>query len=330
MAATAGACASGLARQTSPTPEPAAAPDATTSSLAPPTTLMAPTPTTAPRSAAAATSKPPVAPEPNGATATAAGWTVGPWAPAGRPVGGSPAVSVALLQPSSGGAPVGAARMDTSRLRVALYAGTAEPSGAWTNQGAVPPSLAPTLVATFNSGFKLGSSRGGYYADGRTAIPLRDGAASLVIYQDGSATVGAWNRDVAMSATVVAVRQNLELLVDGGRPAADIATNVQPTWGFTLNGVVANWRSAVGVDAGGELVFVGGPGLDPAALAGALLAVGVERAMELDSNPAWVSVNTYADGPTGIAGTKLRPGMNDSPGHFLASSSRDFFAAFAR
>jgi hypothetical protein len=188
------------------------------------------------------------------------------------------------------------------------------------------------LVATFNSGFQLKAARGGFYADGHAAPPLREGAASFVVFQDGSATVGEWGRDVQPNPTVVAVRQNLELLVDGGRPSPKISTNVQPTWGFTLNNQIVNWRSAVGVDGAGQVVYVGGPGLDPAALAGALIAVGAIRAMELDINPAWVSFNTYtpAGGSGDLVGTKLLAGMNRSPRSYLSPYTRDFFAVFSR
>jgi hypothetical protein len=239
-------------------------------------------------------------------------------------------VFTTLLQPSTGGAAVGAARLDTSRLRVALYAGTTDPAGSWSNQGAVPSSLWPSVMATFNSGFQLNASRGGFYADGRAAAPLRAGAASLVIYQDGSATVGSWGRDAQLNANVVAVRQNLELLVDGGRPAANVATNIQPTWGFTLNNVVANWRSALGVDGAGQLLYVGGPGMLPGDLAGALISVGAVRAMELDINPAWVSFDTFTGGSGTPTGTKLLATMNFPPAHYLYPSTRDFVAVFAR
>ncbi len=290
------------------------------------------------------TAPPPASPGPT-ATATPGplgtlgpvAWTAGPWTPAGRPVNGGPAVFTALLQPSPGGAAIGAARLDGSRLRFALYAGTGDPGGTWSNQGAVAASLWPSLVATFNSGFKLSAARGGFYADGHPAAgqPLRNGAASFVIFGDGSATVGQWGRDVQATPNVAAVRQNLELLVDAGRPSAAVATNVQPTWGFTLNNQIANWRSGVGVDAGGEVLYVGGPGLDPSALADALIAVGARRAMELDINPAWVSFNTFTDagGPAGAGGvtaTKLLPSMNRAARAYLSPFNRDFFAVFSR
>ena len=72
-------------------------------------------------------------------------------------------------------------------------------------------------VAAFNGGFRFPSTNGGYFAEGRLVYPLRVGAASLVICKDGSAIVGEWGRDATMSPNVVAVRQNLNLLVDHGR-----------------------------------------------------------------------------------------------------------------
>jgi hypothetical protein len=153
--------------------------------------------------------------------------------------------------------------------------------------------------------------------------------ASLVIFSDGTATVGAWGRDVTLSPAVEAVRQNLPLLVDGGRAAADVG--VIGDWGATLGGVIATWRSGVGVTPAGDLVYAGGPSLDPAGLARVLIAAGAVRAMELDINPEWVSFATYThQGPAITGGTNLSPGMYFSPSHYLESDSRDFFAVFSR
>ena len=52
-------------------------------------------------------------------------------------------------------------------------------------------------------------AKGGYYSEGHVIDPLRPGAASLVIYADGSANVGASGSEVSMTPKVVAVRQNL-------------------------------------------------------------------------------------------------------------------------
>ena len=253
----------------------------------------------------------------------------GRWVPAGRTVGGRPAVYVTTVHQA--GQPVGLAWMDESRLRFALYAGTNQPTGTWPNDGSVPPPLWGSLVAAMNSGFKLNQSLGGWYLDGVTAVPLRHGAASLVIYRDGSATVGAWGSDAAYTAAVVAVRQNLSMLIEAGEPTAAVATLMpKQVWGPPFHNNVLTWRSALGVDSAGHLLYVAGPGLDPETLAAAMLAVGARRAMELDINPLWDNFDTFTGSGAAVSGRKLLPIMSFSTDHFLHPYSRDFIAAFAR
>src|SRR5437763_12095429 len=251
------------------------------------------------------------------------------WAPNGRPDGTVPVVYTTTLRPGSGSSPTGLALIDTRLTKTVLYAGTGEPAGAWPAQGAIDATVRPQLVAAFNSGFRLGTASGGWYTAGRAALPLQDGYASLAIHVDGWATVGQWGRDVTLTPDVVSVRQNLHLLVDGGAPA-----NLGSSWGATLGGGSNVWRSAVGVDAGGNLIYAAGPALDPAGLANVLVAAGCVRAMELDINPQWVSFSTYAPvplaAPDQVQGTPLLTGMNYGPTHWLEPSSRDFLAVFTR
>jgi hypothetical protein len=143
-----------------------------------------------------------------------------------------------------------------------------------------------------------------------------------VIRADGSATVGMWGRDASLTPDVVSVRQNLGLLVDGGANQSGGAP-----WGATLGGVRYTWRSGVGVDAAGELIYCGGPGLDAQSLAQVLIQAGAVRAMELDINPQWVSFSYYT-GPG--SGSDLVTGMRFGPSRWLSGSSRDFFAVFVR
>ena len=79
-----------------------------------------------------------------------------------------------------------------------------------------------------------------------------------MIYKDGSATVGMWGRDVAMTPDVVAVRQNLDLLVNNGTLAPDIDSTTTRTWGKTVGNATYVWRTALGIRADGSLVFVAG------------------------------------------------------------------------
>jgi hypothetical protein len=145
----------------------------------------------------------------------------GAWQPAGRLVAGQPAVYQALLVPPGGTARAGIAWMDTHLLSARLYSGSVSPGGGpYKYTAPVAPAAASSLVAAFNGGFKMGDAHGGYYAEGRVVRPLVNGAASLVIYANGSATVGAWGSDVTMTPSVAAVRQNLFPLVINGAPSA--------------------------------------------------------------------------------------------------------------
>ncbi|MDQ6839567.1 MAG: phosphodiester glycosidase family protein [Actinomycetota bacterium] len=262
-----------------------------------------------------------------------AGWVGAPgdgqWSGAGRSVGTTTAVRTTTLR--MGGHVVSAAWVSAAKTTVALYAGTSQPAGPWSNDGAVPPALQASLVAAFNGGFQLDASRGGWYADGHQALSLRDGAASLVIRANGSATVAQWGRDATLTPDVIAVRQNLELLVDGGAPTPlTAATNPITVWGDPLHENVLTWRSALGVDASGDLVYVAGPGLDPPTLAAAMVAVGAVRAMQLDINPKWVSFDTFTGDAAPVSGTKLLESMYFPTNHFLTPYWRDFVAVFAR
>jgi hypothetical protein len=263
----------------------------------------------------------------------------GRWQPTGRNgADGLPLLYTTFMRPD----PVhtslvtGLAWMDPSRVRLALYSGYDEPGGrGWTLTAPLPYALRPGLVAAFNSGFKLADSRGGYMAEGRVAPghPLVDGRASLIVRSDGTATVGMWGRDAVMGPGIVAVRQNLQLLIDGGREATNLDVNSLAVWGWTVKNATLVWRSGVGVDAHGHLIYAAGTGLSVRSLANVLLAAGCVRAMELDINSQWVAFFSYAGDPAvpgGTAGTKLIPDMSASVNRYFAPSDRDFFAVFAR
>lgn len=238
----------------------------------------------------------------------------------------------------------GIAWMDTQLLRATLYSGSGSPGGlSWKYTAPIEPAQASTLVAAFNGGFFMPASEGGYYSEGKLVDPLRVGAASLVIYKSGRVTVGMWGRDVAMSPSVVAVRQNLNLLVDAGRPTALAAISNWLAWGATCGtyscsgaGVENQWRSGVGVTSDGALVYVAGPSLSPIDLALLLERAGAVRGMELDINPYWPTFATYAPNPptapaSPANGTDLLAGMSGGPARFFTPSwARDFVTMSAR
>lgn len=248
-------------------------------------------------------------------------------------VRGHPAVQAAYLRPDATHTSylAAVAELDPALVRVDLHPGTQEPGhGPWSLPPALPADKTG-VVAAFNSGFRLGEAQGGYYSDERTVGTLRPGAASLVIKRDGTATVGQWGRDVRLGPQVVAVRQNLALLVDGGQVVPGIADNTGNRWGATLGNKLYVARSGLGVTATGQLVYVAGPSLSAATLADLLARAGSVRAMELDINPEWTSFSYYVPGPTGApAAAKLLASMQRPANRYESTSTRDFLGVLAR
>ncbi len=257
----------------------------------------------------------------------------GVWQPTGRLVLGQPAVYTTYVRPDASHTSyyTGIMWLDTKLLRANYVVGTEQPGGGpnpWNSQ--IPPDQRDIAIAAFNSGFKMDSANGGAYLDGQEIVPLRDGAASFVIKQDGSASVGVWGRDFVMGPDIKAVRQNLALIVDNGQLNPELQENDTTLWGATLGNNVFVWRSGVGVTADGALVYVGGPAMSITAVARTLQAAGAVRAMEMDINTDWVSAFTYQPNVTvpgdPIEGVKLLDGMTHDGSQYLQQNSRDFFA----
>jgi uncharacterized protein YigE (DUF2233 family) len=257
----------------------------------------------------------------------------GQWSPVGRLVDGVPAVYETTLRPDAVHTSyvAGVAWMDTKLLHATLYSGSQIPGGGpYSHTAPIQAAPANSLVAAFNAGFLMSDAQGGYFTDGRVVIPLRTGAASFVIYRNGSSTIGMWGRDVTMTPSVVSVRQNLDLLVDNGQPVPGLNASDTTRWGFTLGNAVFVWRSGLGITADGALVYVAGPGLNITDLANLLVRAGAVRAMELDINTDWVNFSTYKPaspgGPAnGTNGSELLSNMAGSPARYFDSWwARDF------
>ncbi len=262
----------------------------------------------------------------------------GVWHPAGRLVNGVPAILTTTVRPDGVHTSyvVGVAWMDTHLLSAQLYSGSQIPGGGpYRHTAPISRSAARTLDAAFNAGFLMSDANGGYYTDGRTIMRLHRGAASMVIYRDGSATVGAWGTQVTMSPSVVSVRQNLDLIVNNGHPVPGLSANDNSKWGFTLGGGYYVWRSGIGITRDGALVYVGGPSLAITSLANLLVDAGAVRGMELDINPDWVQFSSFRGAPnasvSGGNGTSLLSGMAGGPSRYFASWwLRDFFTMSIR
>jgi hypothetical protein len=254
----------------------------------------------------------------------------GVWRPTRPGLATEPPLLVTTLrnQPEYPRVLAGLSWINARRTRVTLNPGRLEPAVELPRGSMdVPEASRGRLLATFNSGFKLSDSSGGVALDGHTYAEMRDGEATLVGYRDGRVNVLEWHHGPRAPSSVAFARQNLPLIVDHGRPNPNL--NSGPEWGATLGNAILVWRSGIGVDRHGNLIYVAGEDQSTESLADTLAHAGAVRAMELDINSYWVSFITY--GATGARMARnLLPGMERSASRYLTPDDRDFFAVYSR
>ena len=223
----------------------------------------------------------------------------------------------------------GVAWLDHTRTSTWLYPGQVEPNVHMSDRGPmqVPLDMRSKLVASFNSGFKLADSGGGFASGGHTYAPLKPGFATILRYRDGRMDVMSWNGGPNAPSNVVYARQNLPLIVDHGRPNPNLSSG--PEWGATLGNAVQVWRSGVGIDRHGNLIYAAANNQTVGSLAAILIHAGAVRAMELDINTYWTSFISYRH-PGAVGAANLLSSMDRSPQRYLTPDDRDFFGVYVR
>ena len=248
------------------------------------------------------------------------------WNPVGTEVGGHPA---AYLSEAEDGQ-VALMWMDPQLLSFRYIPGYEVPgSGPRTAADKDPSSWVPNLVAAFNGGFQLSVGAGGYFYLGETVKDLEDGLGSVVVYKDGTMKVGSYGRDVTLGPDVVAVRQNLEPLIDNGQSQAS-PDDSSSRWGIADKGAAYAKRSAVGQLADGSIVFGYGSEITASQLADAMVAVGVQQAVALDMNISWPTGYYYTREGGEVVGHRIQPDIVREPDTYLDSFKKDFFVADSR
>jgi hypothetical protein len=250
-------------------------------------------------------------------------------------VGGEPAIYGTFLRASAvyTSYVAGVAWMNQDLVRFELRPGSEDPGpGNWHAQPYVLPGSRNGLLATFNSGFKIADSLGGFYLNGASDGRLVPGVASEVYYRNGQLAIGVWDKTVHMTPDVAGVRQNLQLIVSDGHIPSTVDANIEGSWGATLGGGYYVWRSGIGITRGGQIVFAYGAALDVRELAEVLRRAGAVTAMELDINPAWTNYMYYLphSHPGNPTPVNLLPDQQEPADRYYYINSRDFTAVFAR
>ncbi len=256
----------------------------------------------------------------------------GIWESTGPPVDGGPPVLVTTFRPELDYPQIVAyvAWFDHTRTEVAYYPGRYEPpNAAVRGPMMVPYDQRRRLLATFNAGFIYTDGDNGSADNGRTNEPLTDGNATLICYRDGRIAIVKWSGGPDVGPDVAWARQSLAPIVWNGKLNPQLNDNPNsPQWGYTLGGVVRVWRTGVGIDRRGNLIYVAADDQTVITLAEILVHVGAVRAMEFDINPYWHTLITYTHGPKGLVPTMVGPNPMQPVTRYLVPDDRDFFAVY--
>jgi Phosphodiester glycosidase len=221
---------------------------------------------------------------------------------------------------------------DHTRTAIAYYPGRYEPpSAAVRGPMMVPYNQRWRLLATFNGGFTYSDGSNGSADNGAMNEPLKEGNATLLGYTDGRIAIVDWHGGQNAGRNVAWARQSLAPIVWNGRINPELNTNPNsPQWGYTLGGVTRTWRTGVGIDRRGNLMYVAADDQTVITLARILQHLGAVRAMEFDINPEWHTLITYDHRNRGFDPTLVEPQPMQSPYRYLVPDDRDFFAVFRR
>jgi hypothetical protein len=257
----------------------------------------------------------------------------GVWRPTGPPVRGHPPVLVTTFRSELAYPRIVAyvAWFDHTRTAAAYYPGRYEPpNAAVRGPMMVPPDQRYRLLATFNGGFIYADGDNGSADNGRTNEPLKDGNATLIGYRSGRIAILDWKGGPDVGHNVAWARQSLAPIVWNGRLNPELDTDPNsPQWGYTLGGVVRVWRSGVGVDRHGNLIYAVADDQTVITLAKILQHAGAVRAMEFDINPEWHTLITYTH-RHGLDPRHVEPQPMQPLNRYLVPDDRDFIAIYRR
>jgi hypothetical protein len=217
---------------------------------------------------------------------------------------------------------------DHTRTSLAWYPGRYEPPSAPVRGPMeVPYGQRWRLLATFNGGFTHIDGNNGSSINGLSYEPLQDGLATLIGYRDGRVDVKAWSGGTNAGPAIAFARQSLPLIVRNGRLSP--ALNNSSEWGFTLGNAVRVWRTGVGIDRRGNVIYAAANDQTVFTLARILQRAGAVRAMQFDINPEWPTLIAYRH-HDGLVPQKIVPNVMQPSTRYLVPDDRDFVAVYRR
>jgi hypothetical protein len=230
--------------------------------------------------------------------------------------------------------------MDVRALHFVAVAGTKEPIASTREgqayprgkKGIVPDADRDALVAAFNGGFKAEHGQLGMAVDGVTLLPPKKTACTVAAYKDASGEetlrVGTWSKLEPTASAMTWWRQGPSCLVEDGAIHPGLVNEEAMSWGSAVGGDTVIRRSALGLSADGNTVFVSVSNYTTArAIALGMKHVGAVAVVQLDVNWSYPHFVLFKRGNGGQReGQLLFDGFVYHKGEYTVNpTTRDFF-----
>jgi hypothetical protein len=256
----------------------------------------------------------------------------GIWHRTGPNVGGKPPVLLTTFRSERDYPQIVAyvAWFNHKLTQAAYYPGRYEPPNApIRGPMSIPHDQRWRLLATFNGGFTHIDGNNGSAVNGRSYEPLTDGLATLIGYRDGRITITKWSGGPNPRPNFAWARQSLPPIIWDGKLNPNL--NDGPQWGYTLGNAIRVWRTGVGIDRHGNLIYAAADYQTVTTLAHILKRAGAVRAMQFDINPEWPTLITYQHQRVrGLVPIKIVPNVMQPSTRYLVPDDRDFIAVYKR
>jgi hypothetical protein len=226
-------------------------------------------------------------------------------------------------------------QVDSTKISIGSVAGIKQPGGpvGKPGPGVVPSDIIDSgkLIAAFDGGFQYHDGQFGMIVGNTTYLPLKKGQGTIIGHIDGTFNIVNYTGQ-DLGSDIAFVRQNCPLLIDNGNiMTSDAKNNI--FYGMPNKGTVNfyTWRSGIGINKNGNLIFAVGNNLTPTTLATALRSAGAINAMQLDINPTWVRFNIFESlGGGKYSSTPLTKELKDGSKEYLSGYEKDFFYLYQK
>jgi hypothetical protein len=230
--------------------------------------------------------------------------------------------------------------IDVGRTRLHVVAGRNEPKSkepeaqTYKRIGHIPEQHHEELLAAFNGGFMTEHGFYGMKVDDVVLVKPRDNACTIAAYADDSLRIGSWKNLADGEKDMAWYRQAPACMYENGKLHPGLQAGSSAHWGATLDGETVIRRSAIGLNAKRDILFVAiSNHTNARAIASGVFHAGATDVAQLDVNwsyPKFVLFEPGEAGPQRKA-VALAPGFEFSEDEYIRKRSiRDFFYVMRR